>query len=346
MLKVHERDVLLVTGDRSWEVVSGIQEYIDLLEGRNLNHVRIRSKLPRLDLLESELPGIRKFQPQAIVAIGGGKVIDCGKIIAGLTNCSDEPLSAIKAGLVGTHVVPIVAAPTTAGSGSEATQFAVVYDGGRKYSYDNIALLPRNSLLSIEPLGSLPRVSLVSSSLDATCQAIESIWSRGATPESTQYAKEALEILWPRVRSNSFGEEHYQNLITASNLSGRAINISRTTAPHALSYGLTAEFGVPHGLAVAAIMPYFLDLHRELAVSEPIRKILGGNMVEEWHQLISLTGMGDELLQTEISDNNISQLLNWVNEERLENNPIPLNRENIVDAFLELVENIAKPTWK
>ena len=107
MLKVHERDVLLVTGDRSWEVVSGIQEYIDLLEGRNLNHVRIRSKLPRLDLLESELPGIRKFQPQAIVAIGGGKVIDCGKIIAGLTNCSDEPLSAIKAGLVGTHVVPM-----------------------------------------------------------------------------------------------------------------------------------------------------------------------------------------------------------------------------------------------
>ncbi|TWU10473.1 phosphonoacetaldehyde reductase [Allorhodopirellula heiligendammensis] len=201
--------------------------------------------------------GIRQFQktrPQIVIALGGGTAIDLGKLIGSI---AVQPATAmdIVTGRVGITKCgpPLVAIPTTAGTGSEATQFAVAYVDQQKYSVSHKFLLPSHAIVDPSLTASLPPRITAATGLDAFCQAIESIWAVGATDESVGYAAAAVEL----------AREHLVDAVVqpspvsrmgmcqASHLSGKAINISKTTASHALSYGFTSQHKIPHGMAVA-----------------------------------------------------------------------------------------------
>jgi alcohol dehydrogenase class IV len=333
--------VLLVTGERSWEAVSKIRLYSGFFDKYYPTRVSIGTVVPELDNLIEIVKRFRDDKPDAIVAIGGGKIIDSAKVIAGLISCkSGDPVSNISKGVVGDYVPKIVAMPTTAGSGSEATSFAVVYHKGKKMSYNNEKLVPEEVIFSVDAVKMQPRNVLVSSALDATCQAIESIWAISATESSKKMAFESLRTIWRHMKGGLSEDCEAEDLIRAANLSGRAINISKTTGPHALSYGLTMVLDVPHGIAVSLLMSGFLKRHQDLPVMEEICKVIGFPASEAWIEMLQSVKPSLEIVTEEINHDTVEELVSWVNEERMSNNPIPIRKQEICDSFFNIIETV------
>jgi len=264
---------------------------------------------------------------QAIVAIGGGSVIDLAKVI--IYRCIQSGIPA-----------PLfITAPTTTGSGSEATHFAVVYKENKKYSLENQLLLPAVVVLDpVLTMSQTPYQSAVSG-MDVLAQAVESYWNKNATLDSKKYAVESISI-WKKYFLLSVNNPDLQarsEMQKAAYLAGKAINITRTTGPHALSYYLTAHFQIPHGQAVALFLPLFfiynnpgnellslLDVHTVLEAKEFVQDVMKKTgLACSFEEL----GLHKELL--------IDELLNEVNQERFGNNPVQFDREHLKKLILE-----------
>lgn len=196
-----------------------------------------------------------------IVAVGGGTVIDIAKIIGlsvsngllAVENILDNPV-----GLA--NSIPTICVPTTCGTGSEATHFAVVYSCGKKYSIAHQSMRPGIAILDWRFLVALPERIRNATVLDALSQAIESIWANGSNDDSTQYAVEAIKSILRGLDATT-DAERLKCLHDGSYFSGKAIDISKTTASHAISYPLTARFAIPHGIAVFLTLPGIAELN-------------------------------------------------------------------------------------
>lgn len=210
-------------------------------------HVAFSGFEPNPDY-ESIVKGSRVFETHkcdCIVSIGGGSSIDVAKGIKHILG---------KADLI--HI----AIPTTAGTGSESTQFAVIYKKGKKISLDYPELLPTVAILDGVLLQTLPDFQKRCTLLDALCQCIESHWSIGSTEESRKYSLAGLETIlsnYERYLRND--SDASKKILYGANLSGRAINISRTTISHAISYTITTMYGMPHGCSVALTIVQFWE---------------------------------------------------------------------------------------
>ncbi len=262
--------------------------------------------------------------------------------------------------LEGEHC-PFVAIPTTAGSGSEATQFAVVYVDGRKHSVDNPLLKPDYVILDSEATSTLSPYQRAASGMDALSQAIESYWALSATSESRMIAAKAIQILltsFPAV-INKPTPALLANQLLGAHLAGRAIQLTRTTAPHALSYRLTSLYGLPHGHAVGLTLPVFfrynLELHdRGGVTSDGIPEKMAEPPVEEegctvTQALCHLLGCNDpadgqtklealmdaaglERRLSRLGASNpadIDDIAGSVNLQRLSNNPRPIDNQTM-----------------
>ena len=280
----------------------------------------------------------------AIIAIGGGSVIDFAKLYrASLDNdISLEAHFASKSILI--RKTPLVAIPTTAGTGSESTRFAVVYLNGEKYSLDDASVMPDYALVDGELMASAPGYQKASCGMDAFAQAMEGYWARGATPESDSYALRAIELCRDNLVTfvNTTDAEAAQNMAEASNLAGRCISISRTTAAHALSYKITQWHGIPHGHAVALSLPGLADFHLRKAETnsllyQKMQKLatllnLGsGDFRQYFHKLYASISLNVNLPELGIS--HVKDIAESCNTERLGNNPLPLTSKELIDLF-------------
>jgi alcohol dehydrogenase class IV len=139
-------------------------------------------------------------------------------------------------------------------------------------------------------LKSLPIPILNSTVLDALAQAIESIWARGSTEESKEYSKEAIGLILDNLdKENTI--ERLSRLQVASHLAGKAINISKTTLPHSISYPITSYFGVPHGVAVFLTLPKVAELNYYVAEDTVQQGIQIADIQESFSILFSLFGV-------------------------------------------------------
>lgn len=193
---------------------------------------------------------IERLRPTAVVAVGGGSTIDLAKAARLLR---PEP----RAGDWRADPPELVAVPTTAGSGSEVTPFATLYRDGRKISLDAPQVRPDHAVLDGVLVASCPHRVAAAVMLDALCHAIESLWSRDATVRSRRYAACAANALVdllvsPSALATWIPSAKAEDGLLAATVAGLAIACTRTTAAHAFSYWLTAQYGVPHGFACAA----------------------------------------------------------------------------------------------
>ena len=255
-----------------------------------------------------------------IVAIGGGSSIDTAKAIKHYGGAD----------------IPIMAVPTTSGTGSEATHFAAIYKDGEKQSIADGRLLPDYVILQPELLKSLPVYQKKCTMLDALCQAIESWWSKQATPESVEYSKKAIGLILDNKDSYLNNEaDGNKNMLTASHLAGKAINITTTTAPHAMCYKLTSLYGLPHGHAAALCLP---KVWRYMGGFDDIAAALGKPNTEEavafFEQLLNDLGIS---APRNANDGDLELLVNSVNTQRLQNNPVRLNKNTIKIMYREIL---------
>ena len=330
----------LITGDNSIEKLTGLvtshgKESVFIITGQHFAKKADELFTARLNLYHYLKNGINVDDDEAretferfiaadrdvMLAIGGGSVIDLAKAI--IYRCIKNNVS-----------VPFfIAAPTTAGSGTEATQFAVVYRGKKKFSLVHPKMLPALVILDPVLTYSLNPLQTAISGMDVLSQAVESYWNIHANPESKDFSKECI-CLWNEYFMEAVKEPNSlsrEKMLWASHLAGKAINITRTTGPHALSYFLTANFGVPHGQAVALFLPLFF-LYNEPDTG--LLKVLGCETTYEAKEKIEKT-MSEAGLATRLSELGINKkeiihsLLDNVNEERFANNPVPFNKEKL-----------------
>lgn len=322
-----------------------------LLDNNSVSYVLFSDFSPNPKYEELVL-GLSKFKENNcdyIISYGGGSAIDIAKCIKlyGKTEECDNYLNSEKK----FNLIKHLAIPTTAGTGSESTRFAVVYKDGVKNSITHDSIIPNDVILNYTLLRTLPDYQKKSTMLDALCQAIESYWSINSTLESKKYAKEAMILILKNMFKYLDNDEiAMQEIMKASNLAGKAINISQTTAAHAMSYKITSLYGTSHGHAVAICLPYIweyminnldrcidprgkdyiVDVMHDLAdifecenVKEAINKLKG--IIERLNLSIPHINSNVEL----------DELVNSVNQERLKNNPIKLEKENIIEIYSE-----------
>ena len=292
------------------------------------------------DLAESEA-GAELFLREAcdgLISIGGGSCMDTAKAIKARLNTENE--EALKANrLESKTACPQIAIPGTAGTGSEATQIAVAYVNGNKVSLNHEDLRPEGVILDPALLESLPDYHKKSCALDALAQGIESYWSRGSNDDSKVHAFLAIIGVLDNLKAYLAGDPHAAaEMLDASFQSGKAIQITRTTAAHAMSYRLTKNMGIAHGHACMLTLPTLWemmlgreemketlqDLSSKMRMGDPqmIPKLLRGILYD---LEMEIPPMPDEKTLDELADS--------VNVERLKNHPIEMKREEIREAY-------------
>jgi alcohol dehydrogenase class IV len=351
----------------SQKVVHGIENAIDyikdknflLIRGRSYDHLEIKSyfeNIPHIEfseftpnpLYEQVCEGIKLFNNNnctMIVAVGGGSAIDVAKCIK-LFCKMDPSINYLEQEKVDTGI-PLMAIPTTAGTGSESTRHAVIYYEGKKQSINHPSIVPDFAVLEPSTLANLPVYQKKCTMLDALCQAIESWWSVSSNAESVNYSRQAIQMIVDNWKGYIFDnlEESAAKIMDAANYGGRAINITTTTAAHAMSYKITSMYKIPHGHAAAICLPevweYMLE-HADDCIdsrgSEHLRRTLS-----EIDELISLKQFRELLAVLEmdypVSNNkeaDLNLLTESVNPIRLKNNPVALD-SNVLHEMYERI---------
>ena len=258
------KKIFVLCGKKSF-ITSGAEIFFkELLNKKETKLFYKNSELPILEELIDIINAIKDFKPDLIFAIGGGAVIDYAKI-ANVVDVRDD-----LANLIVNYAYPfkkkytkLAVIPTTAGSGAEVTSNAVIYVDDIKHSFESELLLPDNFFLIPEFLISAPNKIKASAGFDAIAQALESLVSKKSNEQSVDYASKSL-----RVSVNSFisfvNDPNLKNaaeMSIAANLAGKAISISKTTAPHAASYPFTSLFNISHGHAVGLFFERFFKFN-------------------------------------------------------------------------------------
>lgn len=271
--------VLVVHGRGSFALCGAARVVAGWAGRRTVRHFDAFGVNPRIEDITAGVRAAREFRPDVVVGIGGGSALDAAKSVAVLAAQDAAPADCLARPeyVAAPRRCALVLLPTTSGSGSEMTRFAAIYAQGRKHSLDHPQL--RSDLVLVDPglAASVPPRTAVAAALDALCQAVESAWAVRATEESRRLAHDALARLLPvvgRAAGDSFGgrilavPERRAALAYGAALAGAAIDITRTTAAHALSYGLTARLGLPHGAAVALHLSWLIGHHTRVTADD------------------------------------------------------------------------------
>src|SRR3989344_714337 len=354
--------IFLVTGKQSYRD-SGAQKVIEpLLEPYQVTSFSDFSLNPQLEDVKRGIDLFRKSESELVIAVGGGSAIDIAKAINFLAAQKDAPEDHI----INKQVPQIkpksfVAIPTTSGTGSEATHFAVVYIHKAKYSLAHEEWMLRDYVFLDPTLTyNLPKYITASAGIDALCQAMESYWSTQSTEESKSFAQRAITLILDNLEGavNNPYSKNREAMMTGANLAGKAINISKTTACHSVSYPMTSYFGVSHGhacaLTLAEMCLYNSDVtdndcldKREAVYVKSILSELCGlfqvESIEEMQQKINKI-MDQIWLTRKLQDLHISAsehhdviVANGFNPERVKNNP----RELTEKALREMLRRIS-----
>ncbi len=265
--QLQPTNLFLVTCNSSFTLCGGKRKLESILKPYHTIHYHDFQNNPNSHDLDNALNAFQNNQCDYIIGIGGGSAMDLAKATAILASQTNQSESYITGNSKLTErTIPLTLIPTTAGTGSEATHFSVIYIDKTKYSLAHASMLADQVILDAELTMSLPKYITASTGMDALCQAIESFWSVNSTDESRNYSKEAIQMILKHLAPavNQPNTEHREMMLRASHLAGKAINIAQTTASHALSYPMTSYFNIAHGHAVALGLIHFITFNAAL----------------------------------------------------------------------------------
>ena len=347
-----------------WIKETGCKKILLVCDGSIWYQKEFNAHLEEIDRLGVEMIGFRDFQPNplyenvqagvklfreencdAIIAVGGGSAMDVAKCIKLYGNLSGDGENGnwLEADYV-ENSIPFLAMPTTAGTGSEATRYAVIYYDGKKQSVTSESFIPDTVLMDPNTLITLPPYQKKATMCDALCHAIESFWSVNSTEESKEYSRRAIELIMANMDGYLENtEEGRKNMLLAANTAGKAINITQTTAGHAMCYKITSLFGSAHGHAAIlcdrVLFPWMLE-NTDKCIDPRGGHYLKGVLYEIGYAMgcetpeLAAEKLKSifEKLKLEIpvaTEDQFEELKTSVNPVRLKNHPIVLDCETI-----------------
>ncbi|WP_114284740.1 phosphonoacetaldehyde reductase [Candidatus Halocynthiibacter alkanivorans] len=241
-------------------------------------------------------------QPEVILALGGGSVIDTAKVLASANGgfANVETFLVSNTGEENLTAIPIIAVPTTAGTGSEVTCWATVWDNSskKKYSLNRPALYPEHAVIDPELMLGKSRALTISTGLDALSHALESIWNVNASEASARCAvNAALEILevLPMLVEDPGSLELRARMAGASLMSGMAFSKTKTAIAHSISWPISLHHNVIHGIACSFTLPIVLKSMAgdEGLCGKSLKQIFGEDLSSAPRQMTDfLTSLG------------------------------------------------------
>ncbi len=343
--------VAVVCTQRGRRTIQADPLYAGLLQRVGLQWVDDVETNPDIDLVQAQAEYLRASGVDTVIAIGGGSAMDTAKSLAaalGQVNGPDlRQLLADPSALRALTPLRLITVPTTAGTGSEVTPFATLWDHAahKKLSLAGPNMFPY--MAYVDPMLTLgvPEAVTVSTGLDAINQAAESIWNRNANPISLQFATRALGLgmeALPRLHRHLDDIHARRAMAECSLLAGLAISHTRTALCHSISYPLTSHFDVPHGLACAFTMKavFSLNVAHDDGRLEKVAMALGYGdtfgMANKFAELLADLGVSDRVRRQVPSEESMLDLAHEMfTPGRADNNLAPVDGEIIRTILVE-----------
>jgi alcohol dehydrogenase class IV len=342
------KKVFLITGKSSFASSGAEKKILPLIKDDLFFTFSDFSPNPRLEEIMKGLEFFEKQDYDVIISVGGGSALDTAKAI--------KLFYYRRSG----KKVPLIAVPTTVGTGSEATHFIVFYSNGEKQSEGDPEIsLPNYSICDPEFTYSLPKKIIADTGADAFSQAVESYWSVKSTKKSKKYSREAIKLILSNFKEavNSSDKEALSKMLCAANLAGKAINITKTTACHSISYPLTSLFKIPHGHAVILTLGEMIVFNEDVGIKDcedsrgptyvkntikELLEIFGVSSTEEArNKIISLmkeVGLQTKLSELGLEEADVELVSSKVsNPERMKNNPRSLSNSQIKKILIKIL---------
>lgn len=287
-----------------------------------------------------------------IIAFGGGSPIDVAKAVAILGTYGGAITDYEGVGKVPGPVIPIIAIPTTAGTGSEVTAFSVITDHSRNYklTVGSNYLLPKCAILDPELIMSVPVKTASACGVDALVHAIESYISLKASPFSDMMALKALELIGKNLRAyvaNRQNKIAADAMLQGSLYAGIAFSHARLGNVHAMSHPVSAYFDVPHGLANAILLPFvtefnelsdkgkYYDIYRCISLAPVIKKDFVPHMLTQEIRVLNISlDIPGTLVEVGVKE----ELFEFMTDDAMKSGNIAVNprqttRQDILDLY-------------
>ena len=354
-IKNNDIEKVLLVGGGSVKRQVAFKAYLDQLVNRGVGIVFFSDFQPN-PLYDSVVKGVKLYKEEhcnAIMVVGGGSAMDVAKCIKLFSNMAGNGANGdfLKQEIVPTRI-PFLAMPTTAGTGSEATRYAVIYYNGSKQSVTHESSIPDTVLMDSSVLKSLPLYQKKATMMDAFCHALESFWSVNSTEESKAYSKKAIEMVLAYMEGYLENtEEGNAGMLLAANVAGKAINITQTTAGHAMCYKITSLFGVAHGHAAILcdriLFPWMVK-HIDQCIDPrggqylkdtllEIARTMACNTAEEAAAKLEDIFARLELEIPQATKEQFEILKTSVNPVRLKNHPVELTEKSIEKLYFSVL---------
>lgn len=288
---------------------------------------------------------IRECGAEFVVALGGGSSMDCAKAasVVALTEDSITKYHGTGIPMPAAHL-PIIAVPTTAGTGSEVTCVSVLtnHAEGKKCPINSNSFYPAIAIIDPELTASMPPKVTASTGIDVLCHAIEGFWSKGHQPICDALALHASRLVFewlPKAYADGSDLEARTKMAEASVIAGLAFTLPKTTSSHACSFPLTNLYHIPHGEACGLTLDYFARVNadadggrvqtfaRHLGFADALA------MADAIHDLKVQLGLRCDLKDLALTDAQVDDLVRISHHPNLLNNPVEITDEILYDMY-------------
>lgn len=313
---------------------------------------------PTIENVEEALTLYHEEKCRAIIAFGGGSPMDCAKTVGARVARPNKPVSKMRGILKILRPIPtLIAIPTTAGTGSETTLAAVIKDAGtlEKYPINDFVLIPKYAVLDPALTAGLPKSITAQTGMDALTHAVEAYIGKSNTKQTRRDSIDAVKLIFEnleRAYADGLDLEARANMQRAAFLAGAAFTRAYVGYVHAIAHSLGGEYGTPHGLANAVILPYVLAAYGDavyaplaelaelvgLAPEAETRKEKAEAFIAEVRAMNARMGIPQKLAG--IREEDIDQMAGWAIREANPLYPVPkiMKRDELKKLYQQIRE--------
>ncbi len=344
---LENKNVLLIAWTEDIFELPFVKEIKD--SGYNLSEICFKESNPTVNQLFEVYQDTKSINPSVVIAVGGGSIMDVGKSLCCIYSKEisdvDELRNIIKEKDFCENKTHWIGVPTTAGTGSEVTCWATIWDPEKNIkssveSKDNYALY---AVVDSDLIVEMPKKLAVSSALDAVAHAVESYWAKSTNGVSRALALNAIRLIMSNIDGLIDGDiKSYEKISLGSMMAGMAFSNTKTTACHSISYPLTMHYNIPHGTAVSMLLAPVLKLNQESI--EDVKYLFDALGVENAdslalrvNSLLEKVGLPYKLSGWNVEKNNIPNLAKMgITKGRADNNPTDINEEIIITVLNQI----------
>lgn len=340
---IFKKKICIISGKNSIKNFKFLPE-TNLFNSKNVFVFLKKETSPQFQELKKIINFINKYKPDLIVAIGGGSVIDYAKMASTLSQIGIEKK---KFNLIYRKKIFLICIPTVIGSGAESSNGCVLFNKKIKYSLEGKKFKSDLIIYIVDIIKRCPLKIRGSALLDCISQGIESIISKKAKLKSMEYSLKSLKYLIKNSRSyiKKPQSSNIIKIMNASYYSGRAISISRTSVPHALSYYCTTKYKIPHGFSVSLFICNYMNFlnmfyDKNKKIRDKLNFIIKGLKLKNYNSILHFVDSVKKIIPfnfkftKKISYKEKMKIVHNLNLQRLQNCPKKISKREILDYVI------------